>query len=170
MRYHLAQFNIARLRAPLDSPVLAGFVDQLDAVNAIGDASPGFVWRLQTDDGDATGVRAFDDDSLIVNLTVWESIEALADFAYRSDHKEVLRRRREWFVPMEEAYLALWWVPAGHHPGVEEAENRLRYLREHGPTPEAFTFRDRFPPRDAHDPPGDRTDTVAPATTEVPGR
>lgn len=115
-------------------------------------------------------MRAFDDDSLIVNLTVWESIEALADFAYRSDHKEVLRRRREWFVPMEEAYLALWWVPAGHHPGVEEAENRLRYLREHGPTPEAFTFRDRFPPRDAHDPPGDRTDTVAPATTEVPGR
>jgi hypothetical protein len=147
--HHLAQVNVARLRAPIDSPELADFVALLDTINALGDASPGFVWRLQTDDGDATAVPVFDDDALIVNLTVWESIEALADFAYRSGHKDVMRRRREWFVPMKEAYLALWWVPAGHRPSVREAEARLTHLREHGPTPVAFTFRDRFPAREA---------------------
>ena len=145
MPSHLAQVNVARLRAPLDSPELADFVAALEPVNASGDASPGFVWRLQTDAGDATAIAVFGDDSLIVNLTVWQSVEALADFAYRSDHKEVLRRRREWFVPMEEAFLALWWVPAGHEPTVTEAEERLLHLRAHGPTSYAFTFRDRFP-------------------------
>jgi heme-degrading monooxygenase HmoA len=148
MDHHVAQVNVARLRAPIDSPELADFVALLDTINELGDTSPGFVWRLKTPGGDATSFRVFDDDSLIVNLTVWESIEALSDFAYRTDHKEVMRRRREWFVPMEEAYLALWWVPIGHRPSVAEAEDRLRYLRAQGPTPEAFTFRDRFPPRD----------------------
>ncbi len=139
---------MARLRAPLDSPLLADFVAQLDEINALGDRSPGFVWRLKTADGDATSIRVFDDESLIVNLTVWESIEALSAFAHRGAHRDVMRRRREWFEPMAEAYLALWWVPAGHRPSVEEAQDRLRYLRDHGPTPEVFTFRDRFSPRD----------------------
>jgi hypothetical protein len=145
MPYHLAQVNVGRLVAPIDSPELADFVANLEPINALGDASPGFVWRLQTDAGDATAVPVLDDAEMIVNLTVWESVEALADFAYRSDHKDFLRRRREWFVPMDEAYLALWWVPAGHTPTVPEAEERLLHLRAHGPTAYVFTFRDRFP-------------------------
>jgi hypothetical protein len=143
---HLAQVNVARLRAPLDSPQLADFVAALEPINALGDRSRGFVWRLQTEDGDATSIRVLDDDSIMVNLTVWESIEALADFAYRGRHREVMRRRREWFENMAEAYLALWWVPVGHVPTVKEAEERLMHLRRHGPTPFAFTFRAPFPP------------------------
>ena len=147
--HHIAQVNVARLRAPLDTPELADFVALLDEINELGDTSPGFVWRLKTADGDATSIMVFEDESLIVNLTVWESIEALSNFAYRGAHKAVMRHRREWFEKMDEAYLALWWVPVGHRPSVEEAEDRLRYVREHGPSPEAFTFRDHFPPRDA---------------------
>ncbi|MGQ0804201.1 MAG: DUF3291 domain-containing protein [Actinomycetota bacterium] len=152
MAHHLAQVNVARMLAPLDSPQLADFMAALEPINALGDGSPGFVWRLQTDEGDATAYRVLGDDSMIVNLTVWESIEALADFAYRSDHKDVMRRRREWFEKMAEAYVALWWVPAGHLPTIEEAEERLLYLREHGPTEHAFTFRQPFPPPDADAP------------------
>ncbi len=143
--YHLAQVNIARLRAPLNSPLLADFVAALAPMNALADGSPGFVWRLQTEDGDATALRVFDDDSLIVNMSVWESLEALAAFVYRSTHAGVMRRRREWFEHMQ-LYLALWWVPAGHRPGVGEAEARLRHLQTHGPSPHAFTFRAPFAP------------------------
>jgi hypothetical protein len=148
MDHHVAQVNVARLRAPLDSPELADFVALLDEINELGDTSPGFVWRLKTPGGDATSFRVFDDDSLLVNLTVWESIEALTNFTYRSAHKDVMRRRGEWFVLLEEAYLALWWVTVGHRPSLAEAEDRLSYLRRHGPTPEAFTLHNRFPPRD----------------------
>jgi hypothetical protein len=143
--YHLAQINIALPRAPLGSPLLAEFMAALDPINALADASPGFVWRLQTEDGNATAVRAFDDERLIVNMSVWESLEVLADFVYRSDHTGVMRRRRQWFEPMR-LYVALWWVPAGHVPTVAEAEERLRHLEAHGPTPFAFTFRQPFPP------------------------
>jgi hypothetical protein len=146
VRYHLAQLNVARLRAPLDSPQLAGFVAALEPVNALADAAPGFVWRLQTDDGDATGVRAFDDRLLIVNLSVWTSLEMLADFAYQGPHRDVMVRRRQWFERMVEAYQALWWVPAGTVPTVADAESRLGLLRAQGPTAEAFTFRSSFPP------------------------
>jgi Domain of unknown function (DUF3291) len=148
MDHHIAQVNVARLRAPLDSPELADFVALLDEINQLGDASPGFVWRLKTADGDATSILVFGDESMIVNLTVWESIDALWNFAYLGAHKAVMRRRREWFAMMAEAHLALWWVAVEHRPSVEEGEDRLRYLRDHGPTPEAFTFRDLFPPRD----------------------
>jgi hypothetical protein len=144
--YQLAEVNIALLRAPLDTPQLADFVAALEPINALADRSPGFVWRLQTEDGDATAVRAFDDERIIVNLSVWDSIEALADFTYRSDHTTVMRRRREWFHQMREVYAALWWVPAGHRPSVEEARERLEHLRRHGPTPHAFGFRQPFPP------------------------
>ncbi len=139
---HLAQLNVGRLLAPLDTPQLAGFVAALDPINALADAAPGFVWRLQTEDGNATALRMFDDDWLILNMSVWESREALHAFVYDSDHVAVMRRRREWFTRMAEAYLALWWVPAGTRPTVPDAEERLTHLREHGPSPRAFTFRD----------------------------
>jgi heme-degrading monooxygenase HmoA len=143
---HLAQVNIALPREPLDSPALAEFVAALEPINALADASPGFVWRLQTEEGDATGIRAFGDDRLIVNMSVWESLPALRAFVYSSGHREVLRRRREWFERLGEAVLALWWVPAATLPTIAAAEARLEHLREHGPTPYAFTFRESFPP------------------------
>ena len=144
--HHLAQVNIALLRAPLDTPLLADFVALLEPINAVADRSPGFVWRLQTEDGDATAIRAFGDDRIIVNMSVWESAEALAEFVYQSRHVEVMRRRREWFHRMAEAYLCLWWIPPGHIPTVDEAEERLAHLQLHGPSPYAFTFQVRFEP------------------------
>ena len=141
---HLAQVNIALPREPLELPLLAEFVAALEGVNALADRSPGFVWRLQTDDGDATGIRAFGDDRLIVNMSVWESLEALRAFVYSGDHLAVMRRRRQWFERMGEVFLALWWVSIGHIPSVSEAEERLEHLREHGPTPYAFTFREVY--------------------------
>ncbi|HEX6331613.1 MAG TPA: DUF3291 domain-containing protein [Actinomycetota bacterium] len=143
--WHLAQLNIATLRAPLDSPQLAGFVEALEPVNALADARPGFVWRLQAEGGDATSIRAFDDDRIIVNLTVWEGVEALEAFVFAGRHLDVLRRRREWFQKMDRAYLVLWWIPAGTIPTLDEAAERLHLLRESGPSPEAFTLQERFP-------------------------
>jgi hypothetical protein len=144
-RWHIAQYNLAKLRAPLDDPLLADFVAAIDRINHLGDASPGFVWRHQTEDGNSTSVRPRDDSSIIINFTVWESIESLFEFTYHSDHVEVYRKRRNWFEHVEWAYLALWWIPAGHIPSVEEGEERLRHLDAHGPTPHAFTFKKRFP-------------------------
>ncbi len=155
--YHLAQVNVAQLAAPLDSPQLADFVAALDPINALADDSPGFVWRLQTEDGDATAIRAFPDDRIIVNLSVWESVEALADFVYRSDHAGVMRRRREWFEPMA-VYVTLWWVERGHVPTVAEAKERLEHLDAHGPTPFAFTFRAPFASPRASEPSAPRGD------------
>jgi hypothetical protein len=149
MAWHLAQLNVARLRAPLDDPLIADFVDNLEHVNGLGEGSPGYVWRLQTDAGDATGVRAFDDPLTILNLTVWTSVEALGDFVYRSGHVSFLRRKREWFERAVEAHLVMWWVPAGHLPTVEEALDRLEDLRTNGATARAFTFRSLQPPPDA---------------------
>ena len=144
--HQLAQINVARLLAPIDAPETADFVAALEPVNGRADRSPGFVWRLQTESGDATSVQAFDDPLVIVNLTVWESIEALEAFAYReASHLAVLRRRREWFERHTEAPTALWWVPTGHIPTVAEALDRLAGLRAGGPTARAFTFRERFP-------------------------
>lgn len=142
--HHLAQVNIALPREPLDAPLLADFVALLEPVNALAEASPGFVWRLQTEDGDATAVRGFDDDRIIVNMSVWESVEALSEFVYRGAHVEVMRRRREWFERLR-SFMCLWWVPAGHLPTVAEAEARLAHLERHGPSPRAFTFRDPRP-------------------------
>ncbi|GGY46909.1 DUF3291 domain-containing protein [Streptomyces tanashiensis] len=137
---HLAQLNVAKLRFPLDDPRVAPFVEMLDSVNDAADAAPGFVWRLVEDgEADATGLRPLGDD-VIVNLSVWETQEALWDFAYRSGHLEVMRKRRDWFHRHVEAHLVLWWVPAGHVPTVGEAVERLAHLRAHGPSPRAFTF------------------------------
>ena len=150
MPYELAQVNIARLAAPVDSAQLAGFVRNLEPVNAAADAAPGFRWRLADESGDATSIDGFEWDAaggvgVIVNLSVWRDLDALLDFVYSERHRAVLRRRREWFVVMEEAHVACWWVPAGHRPTVQEAEDRIRHLRAHGPTAEAFTPRERFP-------------------------
>jgi hypothetical protein len=149
--HRLAQVNIGRLRAPIDSPAVADFVAALDPVNALADAAPGFIWRLQTEDGNATSIRAFEWDAggsagVIVNMSVWESVEALASFVYSPGHLAVLRQRRQWFERMATAYTALWWIEQGTIPGVGEAEERIRFLRAHGPTPHAFSLRVHFPP------------------------
>jgi hypothetical protein len=145
--FELAQVNIARLLEPLDSPRLADFVAGLEPVNALAEAAPGFVWRLVSDSGsDATALRIFDDEWLIVNASVWTSPLALFDFVYGDGHRAVLRRRREWFERLDEAVTALWWVPAGHRPTVAEAQERLVYLRENGPSQFAFRLGDDFPP------------------------
>ena len=143
---HVAELNIGRTVAPLDDPALADFVDNLVRINTLGDASPGFVWRLQDEFGAATSIRAFDDPLMIVNLTVWESIEALRAFAYHSEHMDFFRRRREWFAPLDGPDLVLWWIPAGHRPTVDEARERLDRLTVKGPTPAAFTLRRPFDP------------------------
>ncbi len=143
---HLAQLNVGRLRAPIDDPSIDGFRSNLEPINALAEVSPGYVWRLQDGSGNATSIKPFDDDLEIINLTVWESIEALADFTYRSGHVEFLRRRREFFETPTEPILCLWWIPEGTIPTVEEALERLAHLRAHGPTPTAFTFRHRFEP------------------------
>jgi hypothetical protein len=144
--HHLAQLNVGRIVGPLDGPVMADFMAGLDEINALAEASPGYVWRLQTEDGNATAIRPYEDDRMLVNLSVWESAEALADFVYRSDHVRFLRRRREWFEPPVEAIVVLWWIPAGTTPTAAEAVERLEHLRRHGPTARAFTFRQRFDP------------------------
>jgi hypothetical protein len=144
--YELAQVNIGRLRAPLDSVQLKDFVEGLDPVNAVADAADGFVWRLQSESGNATDVPVLGDAWLIVNMSVWRDASALTAFMYQGRHRELLARRREFFERLEEAMAVLWWVPAGHRPTVAEAESRLLHLREHGPTRHAFTLRTSFPP------------------------
>ncbi|MFF8590902.1 DUF3291 domain-containing protein [Streptomyces sp. NPDC015220] len=144
--YELAEVNVARLEAPLDSPRLKDFVDALDPVNADADDADGFVWRLQSDSGNATDVPVLGDERLIVNLSVWRDADALTAFMYQGRHREMLARRREWFEKPAEAVTALWWVPAGHRPTVAEAEDRLLHLRANGPTPYAFTLRTSFAP------------------------
>jgi hypothetical protein len=145
--WHLAQLNVGRLRAPIDDPIIAEFKGALDRINALADRTSGFVWRLQTEEGNATALHPIDDDELIaINMSVWESIEALADYVYRSDHTAFLRRRREWFERYGKSYLVLWWVPAGHIPSIDEALERLDELEAHGPTDAAFTFATRFAP------------------------
>ncbi|MGQ0511081.1 MAG: DUF3291 domain-containing protein [Betaproteobacteria bacterium] len=141
----LAQLNIGVIRAPMDSPVMAAFADNLDRINALAEASPGFLWRLQTEEGNATAIRPFENENLLVNLSVWRDVESLKAYVYDSAHVGFMRRRREWFELMKEAYLVLWWVPGGHRPDVAEAIARLEQLKAKGPGPEAFTFRDPFP-------------------------
>ena len=143
--YHLAQLNIAQMKLPLDDPQMQAFVDRLDEVNALADESPGFVWRLQTEDGDATAIEFFGADTL-VNMSLWQDVESLRDYAFRSAHKDVLARRHEWFERMQQAYAVLWWVPAGHIPTLEEAAERLDRLRHDGPGPQAFTFKQLYEP------------------------
>lgn len=144
--HHLAQLNVGRSIAPMDDPRMADFVAWLDEINRLAERSPGFVWRLQGDNGNATDLKFSDDPLFIVNLTVWTSAEALHDYTYRSDHKAVFARRYEWFERASGPNVVLWWQPSGTLPNVEDALRRLRLLADHGATPEAFTFKQRFDP------------------------
>ena len=126
---------------------MAGFVSRLDEINALADRSPGFVWRLQTSEGNATYFRPYEhDDRILLNMSVWESVEALQHYVYHTMHSELLRQRRDWFEKFAGVCVALWWVPAGHIPGIDEAKKRLAHLETHGPTEFAFTFKQIFPP------------------------
>ena len=144
--FHLAQINIARMNAPLDDPIMRRFVEWLDPINALADRSPGFVWRLQTAEGDATSIRVFDDEMLIVNMSVWESVESLKDYVYYTAHVELLKERRDWFEKMEKMHYALWWIPVGYVPTPEEGRERVEYLQVHGESAHAFTFSKTFLP------------------------
>ena len=130
--YELAQLNIGIIRGPMDSPVMAEFAANLERINALADAAPGFVWRLQTEAGDATAIRPFADENMLLNMSVWRDAEALRQFVYHSGHVEIMRRRREWFERMSDSYLVLWWVARGHRPEVAEAIGRLEALRRQG--------------------------------------
>jgi len=147
-QYELAQLNIAVMKEPLESPRMADFVANLDRVNALAEVAPGFVWRLQTEEGDATALRPMG-ESTLVNMSVWQDVASLNAFVYRSDHAGIMRRRTEWFERMSEAYLVLWWVPKGHRPSISEASAKLALLRDKGSTSQAFTFRQVFGPPDA---------------------
>ena len=142
----IAQVNIGRIRAELDDPIMAGFVNRLAEINALADSSPGFVWRLQTDDGNATYLRPYADDRTILNMSVWETVEALRHYVFKTAHVEMLRKRQAWFEKFAGANSALWWVPAGHIPGIDEAKKRIAHLDAHGPTQFAFTFNQVFSP------------------------
>lgn len=149
--YELAQLNIASMRYPLDSPEMADFVNNLGRINALAEASPGFVWRMQTENGDATALRPLG-EHVLVNVSVWRDAQALNAYVYKSEHVEIMRRRREWFERMNEAFMALWWIPRGHRPTITEAVARLERLRRDGPTPHAFTFQKVFSPAGAEGP------------------
>jgi hypothetical protein len=143
-QWQLAQLNIAAMNTPFEAPEMADFVNNLERINQLADESPGFVWRLQTEEGDATALRPFGEDTL-VNLSVWRDVESLREFVFKSQHAGFLRRRSEWFAKLAMPYVVLWWVPAGHLPDEREAGERLQLLRAEGPGPEAFSFRQTFP-------------------------
>jgi hypothetical protein len=138
--------NVGTALYPLDHPGMAAFMGALDEVNALAESSPGFVWRLKTEGGNATDIKVTDDPQFIVNMSVWQSVEALFEFVYKSSHRLVMARRREWFAQPRGAYHVLCWIPAASVPAVEEGLARLRHLDAHGPTAHAFTFRQKFPP------------------------
>ena len=144
MNYHLAQVNIARMLGPIDSPVMVEFVNNLDRINAVADKSEGFVWRLKDEENNATSMKIFEDEFLIVNMSVWTSLEALFKFTYQSAHTEIFKRKKEWFSKMQDMHMAFWYVKEGEVPTTEEAKKRLAYLNEHGETPHAFTFKSKF--------------------------
>jgi hypothetical protein len=143
--WHLAQVNIGRARGPITGAVMLGFVARLEEINALAERSPGFVWRLQTEDGDATAVRPYpNDNTIMINMSVWTDLDSLREYVFRTMHANVMRQRREWFERFEGVYVALWWVPAGYKPTVEDAVARLAHLEAHGSTPFAFSFAQPF--------------------------
>lgn len=144
-KYQLAQLNIAQMRYSDEAPEMAEFLGNLDRINGLADASPGFVWRLQDEAGNATAYRPFGDD-LLVNISVWEDLDSLRQFVFKTAHSDIMKRRAEWFDRAASEYLVLWWVPAGHRPGEEEASKKLDLLRRQGPTDQAFSFRQPFEP------------------------
>lgn len=144
-QYHLAQINIAKARDDMDSEVMSGFVSRLDEINSLADQAPGFVWRLQGEEGDATSIQAFEDPRLLVNMSLWNDIESLKNYVYRSAHIDLIQNREAWFSKIRESHQVLWWVSCGHIPTPEEGKTKLQYLDEHGPSSKAFTFAKPFP-------------------------
>lgn len=144
--YHLAQVNIARMRAPLEDPIMKGFVSQIEHVNKLAENSPGFIWRYQEGSGDATYARPYDDDRILINMSVWDSIEALKKYVYEGDHAQAMKDRREWFEKMKDAQSALWWIEEGSLPTLQEAKLKLEYLQKNGPSSHVFTFQKSFEP------------------------
>ena len=146
-KWHVAQLNIAKMKGKnIDDPVMEGFVKQLDTINALAEASMGFVWRLKADDGNATSYNPYGDDRIIINFSVWESADSLKNFVYKSAHTEVMKDRKQWFDNFNQAYYVLWNVPAGHIPSLDEATERLAYLQQHGASAYAFDFKNIFEP------------------------
>ena len=143
--YRLAQINIAEAKAEMDTEVMAGFVARLENINALADSSPGFIWRLQSEDGDSTAIRVFDSALLLINISVWETLESLKNFVYKSAHVELIQDRDAWFDKFKSAHQALWWIPEEHIPTVEEGKERLEHIQLNGPTEYAFTFARPFP-------------------------
>lgn len=143
--FQLAQLNIARMRTQRDDPAMQAFNDNLDRINALADAAPGFVWRMAGDGSDEPGGRPFGPE-ILANLSVWRDVASLKDYAFRGAHADIMKRRHEWFQRIEEAVVVLWWIPAGHLPSLHEARARLEYLRVNGPSSQAFNFRQTFPP------------------------
>ncbi|GJM35626.1 MAG: hypothetical protein DHS20C18_46270 [Saprospiraceae bacterium] len=138
---HLAQINISKMKFSIDSPKMQGFILNLDRINALADAQPGFVWRLKGETNNATEIQVFDDTQFIINMSVWTSVETLKEYVFRTAHVEIMRQRRQWFKLMDEANYVLWWIPAGHIPTLQEAKEKLEYLRKNGPSAEAFDFK-----------------------------
>lgn len=147
--FHLAQLNIATALAPMESHVMKDFVDNLEKINGIGEASPGFVWRLKDESGDATSIQVYDDPNIIINLTVWQDPESLKHFLFKTEHAQFLKRKKEWFQPVKEATYVLWWIPQGHVPDVQEAKVKLEHLIANGDSAEAFSFKKLFPAPDS---------------------
>ena len=143
--FHIAQVNVAQAKAGTESEVMQGFVSRLDEINVLADRADGFVWRLKEDSGSATAIRVFDDPLLLINMSVWANVESLKHYVYKSLHVELIKDREAWFNKMGESYQALWWIPAGHIPSIEEAQKQLEYIRKHGPSAQAFTFAKPFP-------------------------
>ncbi|KAA3648146.1 MAG: DUF3291 domain-containing protein [Chloroflexi bacterium] len=146
MPYHLAQLNIAKMIYSVEDPRMAEFMDNLDPINQLAEEAPGFVWRLQTEEGDATAIRAFEDPKILLNMSMWEDVESFRNYVYKSQHLDFFKDREKWFEPMTEAHMVMWWVAEGHLPDVEEAKKRLEMLRANGPTPRAFTVAKNFEP------------------------
>lgn len=146
IHWELAQLNIATLIAPIDSPTLADFVKELDRINALAEQSPGFIWRLKSEEGNATDIEHGFGENVIPNMSVWCSVEDLHSYVYRTAHTEIMRRRKEWFhVMTKDSYSVLWWIPQRHRPSLYEAQVKLELLKSNGPTPSAFTFKMAYP-------------------------
>lgn len=143
--FHLAQINITKAKAEMESPIMQGFVERLDEINQLAENSPGFIWRLQTEDDVATVIQAFDDPKLVVNMSVWKDLESLKNYVYKSAHIELIRDRSAWFNKMLEAQLVLWWIPEGAVPSVEDGKKKLEYLEQNGSSQLAFTFAKSYP-------------------------
>ena len=149
LKYHLAQVNIGKILAPMDSPQMSEFKNNLDRINALAEASEGFIWRLKDDNNNATSIKVFEDDFMLINMSVWKDIDVLYKYVYESAHMEYLKNRKAWFEKLADKYMALWWIPESHIPTPLEAIERINHIRQFGETAFAFGFKKRFTPEEA---------------------